>query len=56
MASLNKQSLLVLGGTGFIGTNIINKAIAKGWKVTSASLSLPSKKYELKKLNIIKLI
>ena len=37
----NTLSLLVLGGTGFIGKHIINKAAAKGWDVTSASLSLP---------------
>ena len=41
-------SLLVLGGTGFIGRHIINKAVSKKWKVTSASLSLPSKKKRIK--------
>ena len=40
----NTLSLLVLGGTGFIGRYIINKAVSKGWDVTSASLSLPDKK------------
>ena len=44
MASLNRPSLLVLGGTGFIGRHIINKAVYKRWKVTCASLSLPNKK------------
>ena len=44
MASLNKPSLLVLGGTGFIGQHIIKQAISRKWDVTSASLSLPNKK------------
>ena len=56
MASLNRPSLLVLGGTGFIGRHIINKAVYKRWKVTCASLSLPNKKIEIIKLNIIRLI
>ena len=50
MASLNKPSLLVLGGTGFIGKNIIKKAAAKGWQVTSASLSSPVKKKRIKRV------
>ena len=51
---INKPSLLVLGGTGFIGKHIIKKTVSKKWKVTCASLSLPSKKIELRKLHIIK--
>ena len=47
-------SLLVLGGTGFIGRHIINKAASKRWEVTSASLSLPSKKKRIKKVKYYK--
>ena len=47
-------SLLVLGGTGFIGRHIINKAVSKKWKVTSASLSLPDKKKRIKKVEYYK--
>ena len=47
-------SLLVLGGTGFIGKHIINKAVSKRWAVTSASLSLPSKKRRIKKVKYLK--
>jgi len=54
MASLNRPSLLVLGGTGFIGKNLINKAISKKWKVYSASLSLPLKKNQIKKVKYYK--
>ena len=54
MASLNKPSLLVLGGTGFIGKNLIKKAISKKWKISSASLSLPSKKNRFKKVKYYK--
>ena len=46
--------LLVLGGTGFIGKHIINKAVSKRWAVTSASLSLPSKKRRIKKVKYCK--
>tara|TARA_B100001123_G_C15276441_1_gene1012349 strand:+ start:91 stop:1020 length:930 start_codon:yes stop_codon:yes gene_type:complete len=55
MASLNKPSLLVLGGTGFIGKNIIKKAAAKGWQVTSASLSSPVKKKRIKRVKYYKI-
>ena len=47
-------SLLVLGGTGFIGRHIINKATSKRWEVTSVSLSLPSKKKRIKKVKYYK--
>jgi len=54
MAKLNKPSLLVLGGTGFIGTNVIKKGVEKKWKVTCASLSLPSKKNRLQSVKYYK--
>jgi len=50
----NKTSLLVLGGTGFIGKHIIKKTVSKQWKVTCASLSLPSKKNRIKKVEYYK--
>ena len=50
----NMPSLLVLGGTGFIGRHIINKAVSKRWEVTSASLSLPNKKKRIKKVKYYK--
>ena len=55
MASLNKPSLLVLGGTGFVGKNIIKKGVAKGWQVTSASLSSPVKKNRIKGVKYYKI-
>ena len=54
MASLNKKSLLVLGGTGFIGRNIIIRAVSKKWNVTCASLSLPSPQKKIKKVKYYK--
>ena len=50
----NKPSLLVLGGTGFIGKHIIKKTVSKQWKITCASLSLPSKKNRIKKVEYYK--
>ncbi|MDA9896984.1 NAD-dependent epimerase/dehydratase family protein [Pelagibacterales bacterium] len=35
----NTPHLLVVGGTGFIGSNLCDAAIKKGWKVTSLSLN-----------------
>ena len=54
MTSLNKPSLLVLGGTGFIGKRVINKAISKKWKVTCVSLSLPPLQKKIKKVKYLK--
>ena len=55
MASINKPSLLVLGGTGFIGKNIIKKAVTKGWHVASVSLSVPIKKNRIKRVKYYKI-
>ena len=55
MASLNKTSLLVLGGTGFIGRRVVDIAVSKKWKVSSASLSLPSPKNRNKKVKYYKI-
>ena len=38
------KSLLVIGGTGFIGYYIIKEAKKKGYKITSISLNKPKKK------------
>ena len=54
MALKNQPSLLVLGGTGFIGKHVIKKAISKKWHVSSASLSLPNKKGRIKKVKYYK--
>jgi nucleoside-diphosphate-sugar epimerase len=34
-----KQKILVLGGNGFIGRNVVMYALSLGWDVTSLSLS-----------------
>lgn len=47
-------SLLVLGGTGFIGRHIIKKAVSKRWYVTSVSLSFPDKNKRIKKVQYYK--
>jgi nucleoside-diphosphate-sugar epimerase len=33
-----RQNLLIVGGTGFIGSHIVKRAHAQGWAVTSLSL------------------
>ncbi len=54
MASLNQPSILVLGGTGFIGKHIIRQLVKKKWIVVCASLSLPKKKNRLKNVTYYK--
>ena len=43
------KKILIIGGTGFIGSHLVNKCSSLGWKVTSVSLSLPEKKKTKKK-------
>ena len=38
-----KYTILIVGGTGFIGYHLAKKCLKKGWKVTSISLN-PAKK------------
>ena len=38
------EHLLIAGGTGFIGRNLVKHFKVKGWKVTSISLKKPKKK------------
>jgi nucleoside-diphosphate-sugar epimerase len=45
MHQLKNNSILVIGGTGFIGTNLMKKLLKLGAKVTC--LSLKRKKNEL---------
>ena len=42
METLNTPTLLVIGGTGFIGHHLIRVAQFKGWQTTSVSLNSPS--------------
>ena len=48
MAQLKIRSILVVGGTGFIGTNLVKKLLKLGSKVTT--LSLKRKLFFIKKL------
>lgn len=49
-----KETILVAGGTGFLGYHFIKRAIKKGFKVISVSQNNPSKKRFLKKVKYIK--
>ena len=35
---MKKKSILIIGGTGFIGTNLTKKVLKLGWDVTCLSL------------------
>ena len=50
MATIDNPHLLVIGGTGFIGTNLVKKLLKLGAKVTS--LSLKRKKNKLTHKNL----
>ena len=50
-----KKKILIIGGSGFIGLNLILKIIRnKYFEVTSVSRSIPNKLKKIKKLKIIK--
>jgi nucleoside-diphosphate-sugar epimerase len=39
-----RETILIAGGTGFIGYHVIKKALQKGFKVISLSKNRPKKK------------
>ncbi len=45
------KKILIIGGTGFIGYHLANKALKKKWQVTSISTNRPKK---IRKLNKVK--
>ena len=51
MTKYNK--ILIVGGTGFIGYQLANKCLKKGWKVTSISSKFPKKIRYLKKVKYL---
>ena len=50
---MKRPHLLVIGGTGFIGYNLLLAAKKKGWKLTSASLRYPKKDKYITKVNYV---
>ena len=50
---MNKKSILIIGGTGFIGYHLAKKAIEKKFNVTSISTKQPKKIRHLKKVKYI---
>ena len=48
-----KNSILIVGGTGFIGYHLAKKSLKKGWQVTSISSRSPRKKRYLPKVRYI---
>lgn len=45
--------ILVIGGSGFIGSAIVNKAVSLGWEVDSLSLSIPSREKKVAQANYL---
>ena len=53
MKKIKKKTILVIGGTGFIGYHLIKKCIKMKWSVTSISTTKPKKYRKLKKVNYL---
>ena len=51
---LTNKHLLVIGGTGFIGHNILKKAKILKWNLSSVSRSKPKKNKIIKGVNYLK--
>ena len=49
----SKKSILIVGGTGFIGYHLAKKALQKNWKVTSISSRPPKKLRYLSKVEYL---
>ena len=50
---ITKKKILIIGGTGFIGHHLGERALTKGWDVTSISSRAPKKTRYLPKINYI---
>ncbi len=48
-----KKSIIIVGGTGFLGHNLAKKCLKIGWNVFSISRNKPKKIKKLKKVNYI---
>lgn len=49
---MKKITVLITGGTGFIGSNLIEKCKQKGWNIISLSLNKKNKKKGIKAINL----
>ena len=53
MVQSKNRSILIVGGTGFVGYHLAKKSLKKGWKVTSISTKRPKKIRYLKRVKYI---
>ena len=51
---MKKKSILIVGGTGFIGYHLAKRSLKKGWQATSISSNSPKKIRYLPKVNYIR--
>ena len=49
---MNKNTVLITGGTGFIGSHLIDKCKKKGWNIISISLNNKNKKKGVKSFKL----
>ena len=50
---MNKNSILIIGGTGFIGFHLVKSCIKKKWDITCVSTKVPTIKRRVKKVKYI---
>jgi len=53
MSKIKSKSILIVGGTGFIGYHLAKKSLKKGWEVVSISSRKPKKIRYLKKVKYL---
>ena len=49
----NKNKILIVGGTGFIGHHLVKRCLKKNFKITCISTKQPISKYKSQKINYI---
>ncbi|MGL5021306.1 MAG: NAD-dependent epimerase/dehydratase family protein, partial [Mycoplasmatales bacterium] len=48
------MNILIIGGTGFIGTNLANKLISQGYNVSVVGIPIGSEKFDVYNVSLVK--